>query len=126
MSYIAAKDAYFSLLTSLPEESRRYRRAVAIDGGDFKASGRTFHFWLAREIDTGEIMDFCASPDASAPDGARFLSRVAQQCTSRPFLRLGSGENAPVGLVNLDLYFQASPAHSLIGRIGRLLTGARE
>lgn len=119
MSYIAARDAYFSLLTSLPREERRHRREVAIDGSDVVISGATYHVWLARDVDSGGIMTFQASPDASAEDAARFLSVVASQCENRPLLRLGEGTNFPRNLVNLDLYFTfESP--SLITRIGRL------
>ena len=120
MSHIAARDAYFSLLTSLPSEERRYRRTVAIDGADVRLDGSSYHVWLARDVDSGEIMTFQASPDASAEDGARFLAGVAAQCTNRPLLRLGGGLNHPRGLVNLDLYFQTMPNQSIIMRIGRL------
>lgn len=127
LSHVAAKDAYFSLLTSLPQEAKRYRRAVAIDGCDYRSAGVTFHLWLARDVDSGEIMEFSGSPTASAEDGTKFLSKVAAQCTNRPFLRLGYEGNAPAGLINLDLYFESSPAHSLIGRLGRLIMrGTRE
>jgi putative transposase len=120
MSYIAARDAYFSLLTSLPREERRFRRVVAIDGSDIQLSGSSYHVWLARDVDSGEIMTFQASPDASAEDGAKFLASVAAQCNNRPLLRLGAGSNHPRGLVNLDLYFQTVPYQSIITRIGRL------
>ena len=124
ISYIAARDAYFSLLTSLPKEERRYRRSVAIDGSDVRIEGRLFHVWLARDVESGEIMTFQASPDASAEDGARFLSGIGLQCTNRPLVRLGSGPNAPRGLTNLDLYFQTEASQSLIERLGRLFRGA--
>ena len=123
MSHVAVKDAYFSLLTSLPQETKRYRRAVAIDGCDYRPSDKSFHLWLARDIDSGEIMEFSGSPTASAEDGTRFLSKVAAQCTNRPFLRMDYEGNATAGLINLDLYFQPSSGHSLIGRLGRLIMG---
>ena len=123
MSYIAARDAFFSLTTSLPTDERRYRRSVAIDGSDVLLDGRDFHVWLARDVDTGEIMSFLASPEASAEDGSRFLAGVARQCANRPLLRLGVGPNRPRGLVNLDLYFQLAPNQSMITRLGRLLLG---
>ena len=125
MSYIAARDAYFSLTTSLPRCERKNRRSVAIDGADAMVEGRSYHVWLARDVDTGEIMTFQASPDASAEDGAKFLAEVASQCENRPLLRLGTGPHHPRGLVNLDLYFQYSPAQSpsIITRLGRLLLG---
>ena len=123
MSYVAARDAFFSLLTSLPEEERRNRREVAIDGSDVSFDGRQYHLWLARDVGSGEIMGFQASPDASAEDGTRFLSCVAAQCNNRPLLRLGTGLNRPRGLVNLDLYFQTAPSQSIITKIGRLFSG---
>ena len=126
MSYIAARDAYVSLTTSLPQEERKFRRVVAIDGSDVVVEGDSYQIWLARDVDTGEIMSFQASPDASADDGARFLANVAAQCTNRPALRLGAGPNLPRGLLNLDLYFQVpvAQAGSLFNRLGRLLLGS--
>ena len=120
ISYIAARDAYIALVTSLPKDTRRHRREVAIDGADVALGRSVFHLWLARDVETGEIMSFQASPNASTEDGARFLSVVASQCENRPGLRLGSGPNHPRGLVNLDLYFTMVPARSLITRLGRL------
>jgi putative transposase len=121
LSYIAVRDAYFSLLTSLPEATKKDRRLVALDGEDVREGSSEFHLWLARDADSGEIMGFGASPRASAEDGARFLSGVAAQCANRPLVRLGTGGSFPRGLLNLDLYFQESPTGSIIGRLGRLL-----
>ena len=123
MSYVAARDAYFSLTMSLPRDEKRPRRAVAVDGSDVGIGGRLFHVWLARDVDTGDIMAFQASPNAAAEDGAKFLAAVGSMCSNRPHLRLGSGANRPRGLVNLDLYFQAAPNQSIIMRLGRLLLG---
>jgi len=123
LSYIAARDAYLALLTSLPEESRRSRREVAIDGADVSFEGRSFHLWLARDVDAGEIMAFHASPGPSAEDGVRFLAAVAAQCSNRPLLRPGTGPNSPKGLINLDLYFQPPSSQSIVGWIGRLFRG---
>ena len=123
MSYIAVRDAFFSLTTSLPREEKRNRRTVAIDGSDATFGGKLFHIWLARDVDSGEIMSFQASPDASAEDGARFLAGVASMCANRPLARLGSGETHPRGLMNLGLYFQLQPNQSFITRLGRLFLG---
>jgi transposase-like protein len=121
MSYVAARDSYFSLLTSLPREERKYRRMVAIDGSDIIMNGTPYQVWLARDVDTGEIMSFQASPNAAADDGARFLAGVGSQCNNKPHLRLGTGQNRPKGLMNLDLYFQIEPNTSLITRLGHLI-----
>jgi len=126
MSYIAVRDAYISVVTCLPEVKKSHRRAVAIDGTDVSVGEKQFHLWLARDIDSGGILTFQASPGVSVEDGARFLSVVASQCENKPFLRLGRGANQPKGLVNLDLYFTTVPNESLITRLGRLLTWGRQ
>lgn len=120
LSYIAARDAYLAMLTSLAEESRRFRREVAIDGAEVNFEGHSFYLWLGRDVESGEIMAFHASPGPFAEDGARFLAAVAAQCTNRPLLRLGTGPNSPRGLLNLDLYFQPASPPSIMGRISRL------
>lgn len=126
MSYIAARDSYFSLLTSLPREERKFRRAVAIDGSDVNVGGSSYHLWLARDFESGSILAFQASPDASAEDGNRFLASVASQCENKPTLRLGEGPNRPRGLMNLDLYFQPPQSLSIMTRIGHLILGVNQ
>lgn len=121
LSYIAARDAYIAVLTSLPEESKGPRREVAIDGSDVIVQGRRFYLWLARDVDTGQIMTFHASPSASAEDSSRFLAALGAECANRPLVRLGVGPNFPRGLLNLDLYFQTTPAQSFMERLGRLI-----
>jgi putative transposase len=121
LSYIAARDAYLAFLTSMPAESKRNRREVAIDGGDVGVEGRNFHVWLARDVDTGEIMSFHASPGASPEDSSRFLASVAAQCSNKPSVRLGYGASYPKALLNLDLYFQLTPGQSIISRLGKLI-----
>jgi transposase-like protein len=121
LSYIAVRDAYVSLVTSLPKERKAHRRLVAIDGTDVGVGTSTYHLWLARDVDSGEIMSFQASPGPSAEDGSRFLANVASQCENAPLLRLGAGPNRPRGLVNLDLYFRAESDRSILMRLERLI-----
>jgi hypothetical protein len=123
LSFIATRDAYVSMVTSLPASSRRYRREVSIDGSDVVLEGTKCHLWLARDVDSGEILNFGGSPSGSAEDGARFLSKVAELCQNRPVVRLGEGISTPRGLLNLDLYFQQPQPHGLIKTIGRILRG---
>jgi len=125
MSYIAVRDAYISVVTSLPEVKKAHRRAVAIDGADVSLDEKQFHLWLARDVDSGGILTFQASPSVSVEDGAMFLSVVASQCENKPLLRLGEGANQPKGLVNLDLYFTIETNESLIARLGRLFAWGR-
>lgn len=123
MSYVAARDAYFALMTSLPREEKKYRRSVAVDGCDVTIGKEVCQLWLARDVESGEILSFQASPGARAEDGARFLSSVAVQCSNKPFLRLGEGTNHPRGIVNFDLYFQSSHSQSIMVKLGRLFLG---
>jgi len=124
LSYIAVRDAFVALVTSLPRERKAFRRAVAIDGADVDLGNASYHLWLARDVDTGEIMSFQASPGPSAEDGVKFLSGVASQCDNAPLLRLGTGSNHPRGLVNLDLYFRTTPSDSILSKLGRFIFGS--
>ncbi|HYA55208.1 MAG TPA: hypothetical protein VED22_00275 [Nitrososphaerales archaeon] len=124
LSYIAVRDAFVALVTSLPRERKTIRRVVAIDGADVSIGDASYHLWLARDVDTGEIMSFQASPGPSAEDGAKFLANVALQCDNTPLLRLGAGTNHPRGLVNLDLYFRTTPADSILTKLGRFIFGS--
>jgi len=124
ISYVAARDAYLSLVTSLPEETRKHRREIAIDGSEVVIEGRSHYVWLARDVETGEILAFHGSPTGSTEDGARFLSAAASLCSNKPLVRLGRGPSCPRGLLNLDLYFQSASTPSIIGRIGKLLLGS--
>jgi putative transposase len=124
ISYVAARDAYLSLVTSLPEETRKHRREIAIDGSEAVIEGRSHYVWLARDVDTGEILVFHGSPTGSTEDGARFLSAAASLCLNKPLVRLGRGSSYPRGLLNLDLYFQSASSTSFIGRIGKLFLGS--
>ena len=123
ISYIGARDSFMSLLKTMPSETRKFRREVAIDGSDVAIEGHRFHLWLARDVETGEIISLHGSPSASAEDGARFLASVGAQCSNRPTVRLGYGDSFPKGLLNLDLYFQEAGPPSFMDRIGRLILG---
>ena len=124
ISYVGARDAYLAMVTSLPEEAKRRRKEVAIDGSDVRVGERSLHVWLARDVESGDIMAFQASEGGTSADGARFLASVAAQCANKPLLRLGTGPNSPRGLANADLYFQARQPGSIIGRLGRLIIGS--
>jgi hypothetical protein len=123
-SHIAVRDAFVAMMTSLPEVLQKPRREVAIDGSEVALGGRRFNVWLARDVESGEIITFHASPTASAEDGARFLADVGSHCSNRPRVKLGVGTNSPRGLTNLDLYFQVPPSQSIVGRLERILLGA--
>ena len=124
MSYIAARDAYMAMLTSLPEEQRRFRREIAVDAVEFYEGGRSFHLWLARDTTSGEILVFHASPSASVEDATRFLAAIGKLCENKPLLRMNAKADLARPFVNLDLYFSTYAQESLIGRLGRLFRGS--
>jgi transposase-like protein len=130
ISYVAARDAYRAMVTSLPEEAKADRREVAIDESEVTVDGRRYFLWLARDVDGGQILVFHGSPTGSAEDGSRFLAAVGAMCSNRPMVRLGAGASEPTGLLNLDLYFQrteraaAPPQPSLLDWFGRIFRGS--
>ncbi len=88
------------------DDSTRFRRAVAIDESLVKIGERNAYFWLARDIDSGEIVSFRCSFTASPEDSADFCLSILRRCQERPAVRLGKGANYPKGLKNPDLQFE--------------------
>ncbi len=106
VSYVAVHDAFTAMTRALPAPERKHRRCIAIDETQAKLNGQTAFFWLARDVDTGELMTFRCSLSGSPQDGARFVESVLLFCTNRPLVRVGRGPNYPRALKNLDLQFQ--------------------
>ncbi len=106
LSYVAIHDAYIALMSVLPSPGKKYRRCVAIDESRERFNGRNAFFWLARDVDSGELLTFRCSLTGAPEDGAKFVGSVLQFCSSRPLVRVGRGPNYPRGLKNLDLQFQ--------------------
>jgi putative transposase len=106
VSYVAVRDAYYAMSKALPRPERKHRRCIAIDESHSRVNGEYVVFWLARDVDSGELLTFRCSLTGSPEDGAKFVASVLEFCANRPLVRVGRGPNYPRALKNLDLQFQ--------------------
>jgi hypothetical protein len=127
ISYVGVRDAYLAVLSFCPDETPKPRRAVAIDESRAVIGIRDAYFWLARDIDSGEVISFRCSFTGSPEDSAEFCLSILHRCTTRPIVRLGKGDNYPKGLKNLDLQFEveAQPAGGITQLFKRLFFSGR-
>jgi len=106
ISHVAVHDAVKAVMTALPPPERK-RRLVAIEENAVHVNSETQGVvWMARDVDSGEILAFRCSVSKSPQDGKKFIDSVLAVCTERPLLRIGRGPNFPHSLRSLDLYFQ--------------------
>jgi len=127
ISYVGVRDAYLAVVSSCPDGTPEPRRAVAIDESRMTIGESDAYLWLARDIDSGEVISFRCSFTGSPEDSADFCMSILRRCTNRPTLRLGRGDNYPRGLKNLDLHFELEtpPASSLADILRRLFLPGR-
>jgi len=82
--------------------------------------------WMARDVDSGEILSFRCSASRSLEDGKKFIDSVLAVCAGRPLLRVGRGPNFPHSLKSLDLYFQIDTTATIRERISNFFLGGSE
>jgi len=127
LSYVAIHDAYVAMINALPKSGKKYRRCIAIDETQARINGHNAFFWLARDVDTGELLIFRCSLTGIPEDGAKFVGSVLQFCSNRPLVRVGRGPNYPRALKNLDLQFQIdttpSNPNTIRQKIGKWIFG---
>jgi len=117
LSYVAVHDAYSAVADALPHPDNRRRRCIVIDETHARLNGHNAVFWLARDVDSGELLTFRCSLTGSPEDGAKFVNSVLQFSSERPLLRVGRGPNYPRALRNLDLQFQIDTTPSTVSGI---------
>jgi transposase-like protein len=106
ISHVAVYDAVKAATSALPRLERK-RRLVAIEENVVHLNSETQGVvWMARDVESGEILAFRCSMTKSPQDGKKFIDSVLAVCTERPLLRVGRGPNFPHSLRSLDLYFQ--------------------
>jgi transposase-like protein len=106
MSHVAVHNATKTVMSALPPLEKK-RRLVAIEENAVYVSGQTQGvLWMARDVDSGEILAFRCSVTKSPQDGKKFIDSILAVCTERPLLRVGRGPSFPHSLRSLDLYFQ--------------------
>jgi len=123
ISYVAVHDAYKGFVGALPKLKRK-RRLVGIDENfAYLNSDRDCVLWMAKDVDTGEILSLRCSITRSAEDRKKFIDSVLGVCVDRPLLRVGRGPSFPHTLTNLDLYFQIDTTPTIRQRIGKWIMG---
>ena len=106
ISHVAVHDAHRSIMAALPPLEKK-RRLVSIDENQANLNTDVQGVvWLARDVDSGEILSFRCSVNGSPQDGKKFIDSVLAVCTERPILKVGRGASFPHSLRSLDLYFQ--------------------
>jgi hypothetical protein len=127
VSHVAVHDAIKAVMSALPPLERK-RRLVAIEENVVHINIETQGVvWMARDVDSGEILAFRCSVGKSPQDGKQFIDSVLAVCTERPLLRVGRGPNFPHSLRSLDLYFQIdTSATPMRQRISDFFLGSSE
>jgi hypothetical protein len=125
ISHVAVHDAHKSMTAALPPLEKK-RRLVGIEENvaylNVTLQGV---IWMARDIESGEILSFRCSASRSPEDGKKFIDSVLATCLGRPILRVGRGPSFPNSLRSLDLYFQIDTA-TVRQRISNFFLGGSE
>jgi len=126
ISHVAVHDAHKSVMAALPPLEKK-RRLVTIEENEAYLNSETQAvLWMARDVDSGEILAFRCSVSRSPEDGKKFISSVLAVCTERPLLRVGRGPNFPHSLKSLDLYFMIDTTATIRQRISNFFLGGSE
>ncbi len=126
ISHVAVHDAHKAMMATLPTLEKT-RRLVTIEENIAYLNKETQAvIWLAKDVETGEILSVRCSVSRSPEDGKRFIESVLSACTGRPLLRVGRGPNFPHSLKSLDLYFQIDTTATIRQRISNFFLGGSE
>ena len=126
ISHVAVHDAHKSMSAALPPLEKK-RRLVAIEeNSTYLNSTLQGVVWMARDLESGEILSFRCSASRSPEDGKKFIDSVLATCIGRPILRVGRGPNFPNSLRSLDLYFQIDTTGTIRQRISNFFLGGSE
>lgn len=105
ISHVAIHDAHKAMSAALPPLPRK-SRTVTIDENITNLNNETrAAIWIAKDLDSGEILSVRCSATRSSQDQKKFIDSVLATCMGRPLLRVGRGPSYPSSLKSLDLYF---------------------
>jgi transposase-like protein len=124
ISHVAVHDAHKTMMAALPLLEKK-RRLVTIEENVAHLNSETQGVvWLARDVETGDILSFRCSATKSPEDGKKFIESVLAVCEGRPILRVGRGPSFPHSLSSLDLYFQIDTTATIRQRISDFFLGS--
>jgi hypothetical protein len=127
ISHVAVHDAQKALMSALPPLKKKRRLVTIEENVAYLNSELQGVIWMARDVDSGEILAFRCSVNKSREDQKKFIDSVLAACTERPILRVGRGPNFPLSLRGLDLYFQIdTTATTIRQRISNFFLGSSE
>ena len=127
ISHVAVHDAQKSMMAALPPPEKKRRLVTIEENVAYLNSETQGVIWMARDVDTGEILSFRCSVSKSPEDGKKFIDSVLAVCTERPILRVGRGPGFPHSLRSLDLYFQIdTTATTIREKISNFFLGGSE
>jgi len=128
ISHVAVHDAYKATSAALPPLARKSRTVTIEENAASLNSETRGVIWLARDLDSGEILSIRCSVNRSPQDGKKFIDSVLAVCTGRPLLRVGRGPNYPNSLRSLDYYFQidTTATATIRQRISNFFLGGSE
>jgi hypothetical protein len=126
ISHVAVHDAHKSVMAALPALQKKRRLVTIEENVAYLNNDLQGVIWLARDVDSGEILAFRCSVNRSPEDGKKFIDSVLAVCTERPLLRVGRGPGFPHSLRALDLYFQIDTSATIRQRISNFFLGGSE
>ena len=88
-TYEAVRQWYHALRRVLKEPERKMRRAIAVD--ETKLHGEQVYVWMARDVDTREVLAVRVSYTRSSMDAELFLKQVLQYCENKPLILVDQG-----------------------------------
>ena len=126
ISHVAVHDAHKAMTAALPPLERK-RRLVGIEENTAYLNATSQGVvWMARDLESGEILGLRCSASRSPEDGKKFIDSVLATCLGRPILRVGRGPGFPNSLKSLDLYFQIDTTSKIRQRISNFFLGGSE
>jgi hypothetical protein len=127
ISHVAVHDAHKSMMAAMPPLERKRRLVTIEENIAYLNSDVQAVVWMARDVESEEILAFRCSVTKSPEDGKKFIESVLAVCVDRPLLRVGRGPNFPHSLRSLDLYFQIDTSGTPIRqRISNFFLGGSE
>lgn len=126
ISHVAVHDAHKSVTAALPSLDKKRRLVSIEENAVYLNKNLPGVIWLARDVESGEILSFRCSVKRSPEEGKKFIDSVLAVCTDRPLLRVGRGPGFPHSLKSLDLYFQIDTTATIRQRISKFFLGSPE
>ena len=124
ISHVAVHDAHKAMSAALPPFEKKRRMVTIQENVAYLNSALQGVLWMARDLDSGEILAVRCSASRSPEDSKKFIDSVLATCIGRPILRVGRGPDFPNSLKSLDLYFQIDTTGTIRQRISNFFLGS--